>query len=957
MKKNVIRKLVCLIGIFFVCGITYARERSADLYQQGIEAFKAGNFKSAALIFRKIVDADDEYRDKAWYYLGLATFKQKKYDAAIFEFNRFLLECTTSNFCALARYWIAESEYHRKNYIKAIEEYNRFIAQNPEEKMISQARRRIGDIYFLQSRYDEAVMEWQKAVDMIDDDARKRKLLLKIGESYFLNEKYDEAINVLESVRAHKVDVKTSAKASLLLGRIYQLKGDHKKSLRYFTQIPDALLKESPFFDVQFFKAKSYLDLGQKPVAKTNLEMFLIIGKESEWINDAKYELGKLMLEEKKESKGIKLLEEVRISTTKMELRSNAARELAKIYLKKGAREAIPYLEDAVSVNNPEEQKNAIFLLSKAYVDVERYEDAQRLVNLLIEKNPFDENLDAYYFLHARTLLAKNNIEDGEKEIAKIKEINPRSVYLNEAHYYLALALHKSGNINGALENLKKYIQLKNVEKPFDARVKLHDIYFELGDYTNSKLIFDGLIRQYKNHPEMEEFAFKAGIAYRGKGIEYSKPFDLVLELNPRSDYAGYVCVLRGDDAFKKNDYASAERWYKKYLMMPEREYTSAVFLYRIISLYHLGRHAEVIRVWKENAEYRLDEFTTKLVRFWTAKSLYKIDKLSDSYTYFKDIDLEFFSESDLLMLIDVSLHMKDVKKATQVADLIKKDSNSCGEAFYRIGKFFLAQENYTAARDYFTKIIEECSFSGKHPFARIELADLNYREKKFLSALNELSYVDNRELNDRKIALTIACLYNANNANNAENLLEKNINMLKTSAYGEIAFRESMKYYYEQGEEVNFKKYANLLKKYPGAGGEIEYYTAKYEFKKREYNNAFYSFYKLSSYENQFRRESLYYLGLISLFAQNNPTRGELYFKKLVNDENFADTFVQKAILIMALNSYLKGDSSAAKEYLEKLICNSSRFSIWNRAMNIYEYFGFGDKVKSKKNNLKVKM
>ncbi|MCX7678941.1 MAG: tetratricopeptide repeat protein [Spirochaetes bacterium] len=950
MKGKFFKIMLITMCVAWMYGDTLARERSSDIFQQGMEAFKAGNFKSAALIFKKIVDAGDEYRDQAWYYLGLSIFKQKKYDSAIFEFNRFLLECTTSNFCALSRYWIAESEYHRKNYIKAIEEYNRFIAQSPDEKMIAQAKRRIGDIYFLQSRYDEAIIEWQKAVEMIDDESRKRKLVLKIGEAFFLNEKYDEAANVLDSLRANKSDTKIYAKASLLLGRIHQLKGDHKKSIRYFTQVPDALLRESPFFDVQYFKAKSYLELGQKSAAKTNLEMFLIMGKDSEWINEAKYELGRILLDEKKESKGIKLLEEARTSTTKMELRSSAARELAKIYLKKGAKEAIPYLEDSVSVNDPDEQKKAIFLLSKAYVEVDRNEDAERLLNLLIEKNPFDENLEAYHFLLARAHLGKNEIEAAEKQIAKIKQINPRSNYLNEMPYYLALALHRAGNANNALENLKKYIQFKNPEKPFEARVKLHEIYFEIGDFANSKVVFDGLMRQYKMHPEMETLAFKTGMAYREKGIDYPKPFDFVLEINPRSDYAGQVCLLRGDDAFKQKDYATAERWYKKYLMVPQREYAHAVFLYWLISLYRLDRHLEVLRAYRDINEYSLDEFTERRARFWTAKSLYKLEKFSSSYAYLKELDLELFSDEDLIMMVDVALHEKDIQRAKKSAELLKRNPESCADANFRIGKFFAMHGNYIEARKYFEKVAEEYPFSERLPYARIELADLNYKEKKYIAALKELADVNKPELFDKKISLTIACYYNTNNPTEAEILLEKHLEALTNSPYGEIAFRESMKYYYEVEHERNFKKYANLFRKYPGNANEVDYYTAKYEFKQGDFNNAFYSFYKLSVSENQFRREALYHLGLISFLGQDSPTRGEMYFKKLVTDEQINDIFVQKAILFMALNLQSKGASSDAKQYLEKLLFNSSHVSMWYRAMNLYEYLGFDKGEKSKK-------
>jgi PncC family amidohydrolase len=105
------------------------------LYEQGTEAFRAGNYGSSELLFRKIIDSGDnaEYRDRAWYYLALSIFNQKKYKDAIFEFNRFLLICTAQDLCQESRTGIAESNYFLKNYIRAIEEFKRFIAQSRNE--------------------------------------------------------------------------------------------------------------------------------------------------------------------------------------------------------------------------------------------------------------------------------------------------------------------------------------------------------------------------------------------------------------------------------------------------------------------------------------------------------------------------------------------------------------------------------------------------------------------------------------------------------------------------------------------------------------------------------------------------------------------------------------------------------------------------------------------------------
>jgi outer membrane protein assembly factor BamD (BamD/ComL family) len=475
-------------------------------------------------------------------------------------------------------------------------------------------------------------------------------------------------------------------------------------------------------------------------------------------------------------------------------------------------------------------------------------------------------------------------------------------------------------------------------------------MYFEMSDYANSKKIFDGLLNQYKTRDEIDYIAFKTGIAYREKGVEYEKPFNFVVENKPSSDLAGEVCVIRGDDAFKNKDYTSAEKWYKKFLLFPNRENAGPVFLYRLISLYRIDKHAEVVRAVKEEKSVAMDDFTEKLVHFWEGKSLYKLGRIKEAYSILKDYDVDYFSDEDLSALVKISLHEKDVKKAGRAASVLMRNPQRCAEANFEIGKFFIEREEPLTARDYFIGVVQKYPDSPQAPHARMELAELDFRGGKIESALEALSSVELPSLNDRKTALRIACLVRLNKADEADEIAEKNMQLLKTSSYGELAFRENMKYYYVAGREEKFKKYAGLLRKYPGNGPLVEYYTAKFEFNTGAYQNAFYSFYKLSASEHEFRREALYHVGVLSFHKQANTAQAMKYFEKLAKDERTDDVFVQKAMLFLAIDAHSKADDTAAEKYLSRIIGSASRESLTHRAMNLYEYFGFYDKQKGKK-------
>jgi len=153
---NIRRIFISVAGITVLLFLVYAPLTNAamdarSLYDQGMEAFKTGNYGSAELLFRKIVDSgDDEYLDRAWFQLARSIFNKGKYELALFEFKNFLNRCKTNNLSAESRYWMGESYYNLSDYPNAIEEFRRYITVAGETDLAQNAHDRIGTIYLAQ---------------------------------------------------------------------------------------------------------------------------------------------------------------------------------------------------------------------------------------------------------------------------------------------------------------------------------------------------------------------------------------------------------------------------------------------------------------------------------------------------------------------------------------------------------------------------------------------------------------------------------------------------------------------------------------------------------------------------------------------------------------------------------------------------------------------------------------
>lgn len=937
-------RVTAIAIILLFCSPAFPAVNSQSLFEQGMKAFASGNYGSSELLFRKLIDnGGDEHRDRAWFYLAMSIFHQKKYKSAIFEFNRFLLICTANELCSRSRYWIAESNFLLKKYIQSIEEFRRFISASKDTSMIHAAHVRIGDIYFIQSRYDEAIIEWQKARERKIDDDKDNLLLLKIGEAYFLNKNYDEVFTLLAPLVFSARDVRIEARARLLVGRVYQLKDNHKKALRAFKGIPNTLYREDPYFNVQYFRALSLLAIGDISSARYQLEAFILIGMDSEWYYEAKYELGRILIRMGKEKRGIELLEEVRNATSKMELRSQSALVLSKIFLKRNPEHAIPYLEDSASLNDPAEQKNVLLLLGNAYIEAKRFEDAERILELIMDKYPYENDIDHVQFLLSRVYLEKGNIEKAVEGFKRIRELNPFSRYVNESLFYLALSHYRNHKEELSLEFIKKYLALKKTEKRYDAYILLLNIYLSRNDTKNSKKIITLIIKDYAYKKGVDSVIYEFASLARDKRYR-EKYFNLIVSKYPTSVSAGKVYLLRGDSAFKDKDYKRSELYYRRYLQTKGRENAGSVFLFRIISLYRLEKFKEVISLLTQKGLPEMNKYTFRQLLLWKGRSYYHIENYQKAYESLLNWELKDLSLDDVLIISRSSIKLGNLKMAKRSSELLRENKALYAESLYFMGQYYLREKEYDISKAYFLSILFECPESEYVDFATSSIAELYMQNGRYGDAIQKLNEIKNKDLDDKKIALLIISHFRINKASVAVELTEKNIRSLRRSPYGEMVFKESVKYYYHHLDLKHFKRYSKYLKRYKGNANFINYLTGLLYFKRNKYSSSYYFLYKLAQVQSKYRYEALYYLGLISYFKHKNPKLAKSYFMKLIQAKNLNNKYTLQARVNLSIILKETGKIGLSKKYLSEIINTADNKLLFIQAKNLYEYFGYSE-------------
>lgn len=940
------KKLIVFILFFiflFPDHIAWSANDNKVLFEQGKEAFNSGNFGSSDLLFRKVLDSDDEeYKDEAHFLLARSIFYQKKFKSAIFEFNSYLTKCRTTGLCIESRYWIGESHFFLKSYNSAIEEYKRYIANSKNDKLISAAHDRIGVIYNNQKRYDEAIIEWEKAIKISRDKDLNAERVLNIGKALFLNMKYRDSLKKLNPLLTSKSHKEIIARARIIIGRNYQALNNHRKALLIFKGIPDDLIKEHPYSEVQYYKALSYISLKNINSAIPFLELFIIIGKKSDLLDSAYLDLSKIYLEKEKEESSIKLLEEVRKKSKNEHLRVKASIYLSGIYLKKSPEKAIPYLEEAAAINVPEEHKNILLLLGKAFMDAGKYNESEKAFDEFIKKYPFDKNREEVDFLKARIYLEKGETGKAIEQFEAFQRDNPFSKYTGESHYYLALVNFKKNRYKKAVELLQKYLAKRNNENIYSAKLLLIDCYLNLGEMKNARWYTDSLIRQDINKPGVEKTIFNFAYTLYNQGKNADRYFRIITQTFPKSDEKYRVALIFGNRSYGKKEYTDAISHYTTYLEGPLARDKGVAYFNMLLSYYNLEQYENVVISIKTGKRPPLDESQWKEIPLILDRSLFKLKKYQQVYEDLYTNDFSIYSEEDLLIFVISAVESEDLEIASQAAQVLSSNKELYSRALYHFGNYYLKNKEYDRSSGFFSRIIIECPGTSKEEPAKLKLSGLYIINKRYTDAIKRLFEVKRREHRDEKNSLLILSYIKNNKVKDALSLaLREKRNLLK-SEYGESAMASFVDYFFEKGDIRQFNRFSAYLKRYKGNELKINYLSANIYYKRKNYRRAFYFYYRLSLSNNIYRHESLYYLGRISLFENKNTHAAKKFFVKLLENNKQKTDFYYNTLINMAIISNEENKPDESKRYLDEVLLNKENRIAYNRAVNLYTRFGY---------------
>ncbi len=935
----------CVVIAVLLAGMAQGAVDTKAFYDQGMEAFKTGNYGSSELLFRKIIDTgDDEYIDQAWFYLARSLYNKKKYEASLFEFKSFLNKCKTETLAVESRYWMGECYNNIADYSNAIEEFKRFLSRSKDTLLNSLAHDRIGSIYLAQNRYDEAILEWESAISGSSDAKQNAMRQYWIGEALSRNGRYDEALEKLTPLAAMQADPTLASLIGMGIGRIYHEKGDYPRALQYYNSIPAYILKEDQFRDVLYFKAVSYTGIGNRQQARGFFDAYLATGKSTAWYYHAQYESGVIMLSDQNPEEGLKRLESVRSESGDPELRSRSSLALGQFYVDRDPEKAVPYLEESLKTVRIDERNKLLIVLGKTYFSIMKYDKAAEVYNLYLKENPMESNRDEIQFMRARVYLEMGDVDLAVDIFETIKKENPFSKFNMESNYYLGLVRYKKGDSVGAVTLLKEYLKQKNIENGYDANLILLKIYMSRDDVAAAGGVVDVLTRYYLSKKDADVALYDYATLLMKKGLDARKYINLILNRFPGSERAADLSFLLGNDNFSRGNYGYALEYYNKYLNSPYTKSRGDALYKKIMTLYNLKRYEDVTSLIPEGGERPpLSEAQWREAVLLIARSYYKQKKIKEVYTTLDIATMQNYPKEDVLMYVRCALEVGDYRSAMEANEYLESDTTLYSESLYSIGEHLLRNGKQDEAGLYFNKVINECPGTAFVDHAKLSLGEMLIGTKEYQDAVSFISEVadsTDQEKQSRKYALLIQSYFEMGDDEKGASLCEQHLPGLAGSRYGEPVFRLMVEHYYRKNDLQQFEKYSAHLIRYQGNDQFLNFLSGKIYLRAGNYYRAYTNYFALSKTKSEHADEAFYYIGLYNMLVVKSVTNAIYYFMRVTDMPDGDEAIKSKARIELSLIYREMNNAGKANECLKQVLSATRHGLEFMQATNLLEVF-----------------
>jgi tetratricopeptide (TPR) repeat protein len=886
------------------------------MYDQALEAMNAGNYRSAELIFRTVIENNDQYSERASFQLAKSILYQKKYKSAIYEFNRYLLLSTNEDTRSETRFWIGEAYYLGGNKLQAIEEYKRYLTQRlTNNALVVQAYRRIGYIYFTQLRYEEAIIEWEKALPRSGSEFLKNSIRYDIAVSRFLNRQQSQALSILREILKEEKDPVLRGQCSILIGRIYQSQNRHKKAIEQFDSIDKKLYVKAPLNESLYYSAISRMKLSNTDMAMEKLTLFIKYGAGSRLLPNAQIELARNYFERGEYERALRLCNSIIDNSENRTLYIRAVQTSVEIHNRKNnRRDALKSAENITKYDISYDTRDAYLMLVDAYIAQEMYIQAEELLVTLKEKLQYDPGLDTIQYKLSFVYLQQEKYEKAIQGYTQIEILNPFSEYKNESFYFIAAANYSSENYTEALRFIRQYLRFSNIENRYSAYLILLDIHLAMKNIRAANNTAEILIRDYSENPENAEVIYRCA-AVDGQTQKVTERYiNYIVNFFPDSPTAYPIYYMNGINALKRNDYQTSKQNFLKLIDGKQHTKFKNTYYNYIISFYRTENYTKVISEANTLPD-SVEDAEKNAIILLAARSFVNLNRYLSATREYNRVNSSYYDPVDFYNQLTISLETNQFSTTQMIA------KEQFGDYYTRSIRltlnYFEKNGLYDAGHNFYDAHLQV----EKQPEIVIAKASLYLYQGDFAELDLFLDQYQEYSSTEKIQLITLQSHIQQGRVDSASVLALK---MESATPEYKTAMEELIVELHKTNKTASA---VTLLSRYKDKISDKNLFailmTARLQFSQRKYKDGAASYQRLLANEKS-SVEALYYLGWYNQFIVRDLDRAESFYRRSSTREFDFEGYTSRSKLAYAKILLDKNSREKARAQIEDVQNNS---------------------------------
>lgn len=539
--------------------------------------FFKGQYLKAYDVFHGLLK-EPAFNDATLFWLGETYLKGGDYAQAEEQYSQLIKLYPGSIYTPQAYYSLGWAGFEQNQLEKAQKIFKELLQKFPDHQLAEEAYLKIGEIAFERRQYDDSIRYFSDYISRYPQSTHQAEAYFYMGESSYYLENFLTAVTYYAKAEELAYDHKLTLMAKVSLGWSYLKLEKFKLARQYFDQAYAFSLEKGILSDdVLLGLASLDAETGEYAQALKSYGELIEKFPDSKKLIDAC--LGQANIYYLREDYGNAiesyqgLINRSVSDKDNAEILEKAHFGLAWSYLKKGnIDESIKNFELIKNTTaNKTVKISALTQIGDAYQDIGQLGRAVEVYDEILRDYPESPYTDYVQYRQGIALLKNEKIDAATLSLRSLQTNFPKSKYLVDVDYYLALAYFKKGDWKSAREQISRFIAAVSRENPFmaEAHYILGLSDFNLQNYAGALKTFQVIVKDYPQETAMiknVEMNIAKCYYHTGDVKEAIQRFINLIAAYPQTVIAQDSLIWLGDYYLESADYDTAAAYYEKFI-------------------------------------------------------------------------------------------------------------------------------------------------------------------------------------------------------------------------------------------------------------------------------------------------------------------------------------------------------------------------------------------------------